>query len=149
MPSGIEAVRLAVHILEGVGHDGELLRRLDDRVADQVRERQLAAARRELAVERRPAREEDVHGDVAERRRRGDGQRVRHVLDEAGGGAGERREAGRGTVGKGEVGSGEGGDGCGRLCTPSPLPPSRFPQYVGAARQESPGSSVSFPLSNS
>ena len=105
----VQAVRLPFDLLERVCHDGELLHRLHHREADQMRERDLLAARGEPGVQLLAARVERIDGYFAERGRGGHGQRVRHVLGEPGGRAGDRREAGMRDGGCGMRGGG-GGD---------------------------------------
>src|SRR6267143_577942 len=97
----VETVRLALDLLERVGHDGQLLRRLHDREADQVRERDLLPSGAQLGVQLLAARVERLDYDVAERGGRRDGQGVRHVLDEAGCGARDGGEAGSRETGGG------------------------------------------------
>ena len=75
----IDAVRLAVDVLERVRHHREALGGLDDRVPDEVGEGDLLARRGQLGVERLAAGVENGGRDVAERGRRGDRQRLRHV----------------------------------------------------------------------
>src|SRR6266550_5542215 len=62
---------------------------------------------------------EDIDCNVAERRRGRDGERVRHVLDETGGGTDDRRQIGRRDTGNGRRGHW----GCLRF----PFHASRFP----------------------
>ena len=77
--AGINAMRLAVDLLECVRHHRELLGGLDDRVADQVGERDLLAARGELGVEGLPTGIQRRGRDVAEGRRGRNGERLGHV----------------------------------------------------------------------
>ena len=70
----IDAVRLAVDVLERVRHHREALGGLDDRVPDEVGEGDLLARRGQLGVERLAAGVENGGRDVAERGRRGDRQ---------------------------------------------------------------------------
>ncbi len=86
--TGIHPMRLAVDLLERVGHDGEALGRLDDRVSDQVGERNLLTARGQLGIQRLPAVVQRVGRDVAEGGGGWDRERLGHVGDEPGGGAG-------------------------------------------------------------
>src|SRR6266550_9217397 len=91
----IHAVWLAVDLLEVVRHHGEALGGLDDPVPDQVGERDLFPTRGELGIESLAARVERGSRDVAERGRRGDGQRLGHILNQPRGGAGDRNRTWR------------------------------------------------------
>ena len=118
--AGVDDVRLAVDLGEGVGHDRHLLgRRARDRVGDQVREGDLLAGLLELlaaAVER-------GDGDRAERGRGRDRARLVHVAREHRAGALEQLRrvvlGGRGrraVLGGGEhVGLGDAPGGAGAL----------------------------------
>ena len=91
---------LAVDDVEADVHLGHGLQGLDQRVADQVGERHLAAARaREVVVDDDPVVPEQLDRDGPDRRGRGDAQRVVHVRDRARRGAaqhGVRRLVDRG-----------------------------------------------------
>ena len=89
-PAGIEAMRLAAGFLERVRHHGEGARRLHDGVADEVGIGDLLAARREPRVQLPAPRVQRVDHDLAEGRGRRDGQRVRHVLNQASRRSGDR-----------------------------------------------------------
>ena len=93
--AGVHAVRLAVDLLKGMRHDPEVFGGLDDRVPDQVSERDLLPARGQLGVERLAAGVKRGRRDVAEGRSRGDREGLGHVRHEPGGGACNRgREPG-------------------------------------------------------
>ena len=77
--AGVNAMRLAIDFLERVRHHREALRRLDDGVTDQVCERDLLASRGQLGVERLAAGVERGGGDVTERGRGRDRERLGHV----------------------------------------------------------------------
>ena len=117
---GIEAVRLPLDLPQRVGHHGEGACRLDEGVADEMRVGDFQPARRQGAVQQLALGVEHVDGDVAERGRSGDGERVRHVLRETRGGAGERCETGRRD----------------RHGLRLPFPASRFPKNFLAARRD-------------
>ena len=120
----VNAVRLAIDFLEGVRHHREALGGLHNAVTDQVRERDLLPACGELRVDGLASGVERGSRDVAERGRGRDGQRVRHVGDEPGGGAGYRCR----TRGRGDGGRGKGTPGHGRRV---PRPASLFPRSLG------------------
>src|SRR2546430_426442 len=122
----IEAVWLAVDVLKSVRHDRELARCPNDRVSDQVRIGDLLARRRELRVQITSLCVQAVDGDLTEGGGGGHRQRVRHVLREAGGGAGDRCESRR------ERGAGSGS--C--RCSGGYRSLLRAPEHFGAARRD-------------
>ena len=125
---------LAVDFLERMRHDGEPLRRLHDRVADQVCERHFLTAGRELGIERFAPRVECGRRDVAKGRRRGDRQRLGHVGDEPGGGAGNWNGAGRQGKRSGRRDTRNGKRWCGGWLR-FPFHVSRFPRISGYHRK--------------
>ncbi len=85
---GLELVGLAVDDLEAGVHLGQRLERLDDRPADEVRERHLAASSAgEVVVDHDAVVEQQLDRDRAHARRGGDGQAGVHVGDRAGRGS--------------------------------------------------------------
>ena len=85
-----DQVGLAVDRVEADVHLGHRPQRLDQREADQVRERHLAAAGAgEVVVDHDPVVPEQLDRHRADAGRGGDGQRDVHVLHGAGGGAAE------------------------------------------------------------
>src|SRR5690242_21665574 len=88
---GLHDRRLAVHLGEVPVHHGELGQRLHDRVADHVREADLAApGAAQLVVDDHPVVGEQLRRDGPHARGRGHGERGVHVLDH------ERRRAAQG-----------------------------------------------------
>ena len=92
---GIQAVRLPVHLLEGVCHDRKLACGTRDRETDEMREGDLLASSGELRVQLAAPGVEDVDGDLAEGGGRGYREAVGHVLGETSGRTRDGLEIGR------------------------------------------------------
>src|SRR5207245_856875 len=83
----VEAVRLAVHVLERVRHDREIARAADDRPADQVRVGNLLPRRREPGVELLDSCIQHLDPDLAVARGSWHQPRISHYLVETATGA--------------------------------------------------------------
>jgi hypothetical protein len=95
-PGGLDALgRALVVAAERVVHRGEVLERLDERVRDEVGERDLLAADGALVVvDEAAVLGHELDRDLPRGRRRGDLEARLHVVHDAGGGPAERLELG-------------------------------------------------------